>query len=214
MALSVTDDSPSSGYIAWTGLVITRNDTEYSVANDNSNKKYLWWDYDSPYVLQESDTLPTLNDDDGDRLVFLNIDGTHYITIQATKIRAEAINFTSWRQDDTSDTYKEKIIFQHGWGYKLGDDSDQMSESITFPIEFSNKPIVLAQISGVLSGSDPTEEDDLVTTVREAHAYANNPSTTGFTVIISKLSIDGSDPGVLDSTKRFGYKWIAIGTVS
>jgi microcystin-dependent protein len=84
MALVVTDNSPAAGSIAWTGLTITKNITDYNIDDGNSDKKYLWWDYDSPNTLQESDTQPTLEDDDGDRLVFLNISGTHSICIQAT----------------------------------------------------------------------------------------------------------------------------------
>jgi len=75
MALTVTDNSPSAGYISWSGLVITYKETDYNVNDGNSNKKYLWWDLDNPNELQESDTQPTMSDDDC--IVFINDNGTH-----------------------------------------------------------------------------------------------------------------------------------------
>ena len=210
MALVITNNSPSAGYVAWTGMVVTYKGVDHNINNDNSNKKYIWWDLDNPTDLQESDTLPTLTDDDS--IIIVNISGTHYLWKNRT-VRGEVINLTSWRQDDTSDSYKEKVIVQHGWGFKLGDSTNQMNEAVTFPIEFSNKPVVIAQAAGLLAGSDPTEEDDL-TNIGTFHARAYLPTTTGFTIDLSTVSRDGNSPGVFASTSRFGYKWIAIGTVA
>jgi hypothetical protein len=91
MAFSVTDDSPSAGYIAWVDLIITKDNVDYEIDDDNSDKKYLWWDFDSPNTLQESDTMPTLNDDDGDRLIFINEDGVHQIAMQPSSLNINAI---------------------------------------------------------------------------------------------------------------------------
>ena len=104
MALVVTDNSPGAGEIAWAGLIITKDTTPYAIDNGDSDKKYLWWDYDSPNQLQESDSQPALNDDDGDRLVFLNISGTHYICMQATlphgsQIKTGTLPLTALEED-------------------------------------------------------------------------------------------------------------------
>ena len=77
MAMVITDNSPSPGYVAWTGVVMTFKDINYSVTNGNSNKKFIWWDFTNPNAMQESDTLPTLTDDDC--VFLLNISGTHYL---------------------------------------------------------------------------------------------------------------------------------------
>ncbi len=74
MALIITDNSPSAGYIAWTGLVITYKSVNYNVNDGNSNKRYIWWDLDNPNDLQESDTMPTMTIDDC--IEFVNINGS------------------------------------------------------------------------------------------------------------------------------------------
>ena len=94
MAMVITDNSPGAGSIAWTGVTIEYKGTTYTIANGNSAMKFLWWDFDSPTALQESDTLPTLVDDDGDIIVFLNLSGTHYIVPTMTKIQASLITGT------------------------------------------------------------------------------------------------------------------------
>jgi hypothetical protein len=82
MALVVTNNSPSPGYVAWTGLTIERLGNTYNVSAGNSNKIYLWWDYSAPTILQESNTLPILADED--IIVFVNRSGVHYLIPQST----------------------------------------------------------------------------------------------------------------------------------
>lgn len=77
MALVITDNSPSAGYVAWAGMVITYKSVNHNINNGNSNKKYIWWDLDNPTDLQTSDTMPTMTDDDC--IVIVNIGGTHYL---------------------------------------------------------------------------------------------------------------------------------------
>jgi len=74
MALVITDNSPSAGYIAWAGLVITYKSVNYNVNDSNSNKRYIWWDLDNPNDLQESDTMPTMTKDDA--IIFINVNGS------------------------------------------------------------------------------------------------------------------------------------------
>ena len=89
MALIITNNSPSAGYIAWTGLVIELKGVQYNVNDDNSNYKFLWWDADNPNDLQESNTSPSLTKDDC--IVFFNSSGTAYFVPNATMLRGEQI---------------------------------------------------------------------------------------------------------------------------
>jgi len=74
MALVITDNSPSAGYIAWAGLVVTYKSVNYNVNDSNSNKRYIWWDLDNPNDLQESDIMPTMTKDDA--IIFINVNGS------------------------------------------------------------------------------------------------------------------------------------------
>lgn len=76
-----TDNSPSSGYIAWSDCNIVYKGTSYTIANGNTNKKYIWWDYDATpnTAFQTSDTKPTLSDDDV--MIAINNGGTHQLVI-------------------------------------------------------------------------------------------------------------------------------------
>ena len=38
-----TNNSPSSGYVAWTGVTIDYNGTTYSISANNTNAKYIYW---------------------------------------------------------------------------------------------------------------------------------------------------------------------------
>jgi microcystin-dependent protein len=87
MSMVITDNSPSAGYVAWTGVIMTLKSVDYTISNANSNKKYIWWDFTNPNVMQESDTLPTLADDDC--VFILNKSGTHYLIPNATIYRSE-----------------------------------------------------------------------------------------------------------------------------
>jgi len=80
----VYDNTPDYGYIAWYDLGIKYKGMTYDIADGYSNAKYIWWDYDYPYVLQASDTLPTLADDDC--LVFFNKNGTHLTVPKSTVV--------------------------------------------------------------------------------------------------------------------------------
>jgi hypothetical protein len=97
MAMVITDNSPSAGYVAWSGVVMTFKSVDYNVTNGNSNKKYIWWDFTNPNVFQESDTLPTLTDDDC--IYLLNLSGTHYLIPGATIYREELLSSSNGWMD-------------------------------------------------------------------------------------------------------------------
>lgn len=75
MSYSITDNSPSAGYIAWAGCRIVYKGVDYAIEDGNTASAYVWWDFDNPTVFQTTNTLPTLTDDDV--LVFFNKNGTH-----------------------------------------------------------------------------------------------------------------------------------------
>ncbi len=84
MAYQVLDNTPSLGYIAWSGVHIVYKGVDYAVADGNTNKKYVWWDYTYPTLFQTGDMLPALTDDDV--LVFFNKNGTHLTVPKATVV--------------------------------------------------------------------------------------------------------------------------------
>jgi len=79
----ITDNSPGAGFVAWSGMVINFKGSDYNITNGNSNKIFLWWDFTSPTVLEETDTLPTMTDDDS--IILLNVSGIHTLVPTATK---------------------------------------------------------------------------------------------------------------------------------
>jgi len=89
MALTITNNSPSAGYIAWSDLIITLKDVDYEVADGNSNSKILWWDADNPTSLQEADEIPEMTIDDC--IVFYNDEGTASFIPNATTYRGELL---------------------------------------------------------------------------------------------------------------------------
>jgi hypothetical protein len=83
---TVANNSPSAGSVAWTDINIVYKGQTYTLANGNTTKKYLWWDFDAVpnTVLQVSDTKPTLTIDDV--LVGINEGGTFTSTMTAGKL--------------------------------------------------------------------------------------------------------------------------------
>lgn len=75
-----TNNSPTSGYVAWTDCNVVYKGTKYSITNANSNKKYIYWTLaTTPTAFQSSDTKPTLTVDD--ILIAVNNGGTYQMVI-------------------------------------------------------------------------------------------------------------------------------------
>lgn len=76
MALpTITNNSPSAGYIKWTAFGIQYNGQSFSIPAGQTNNKFVWWLYNggvSPQLVA-GDTLPTLTADD--IVLFLNKNG-------------------------------------------------------------------------------------------------------------------------------------------
>ena len=81
---SWTDNSPSSGYIAWNNHKLYYNGVEYSITADNTNKKYIWWDKnDTPTTYHSSNTHPGSSLDDESFIIATNISGSHSLAWNA-----------------------------------------------------------------------------------------------------------------------------------
>jgi hypothetical protein len=74
MAYVIKHNNPSVGYISWQNLNMQYNGTSYPITDGNTNLTYTWWAINNPYVLQSSNTFPTLTA--ADALVLLNKNGT------------------------------------------------------------------------------------------------------------------------------------------
>ncbi|KYD09645.1 hypothetical protein [Saccharococcus caldoxylosilyticus] len=81
-----TNNSPQAGYVAWTDVNIVYKGVTYTITNGNTNKKYIWWDFDATdnTKLQASDTKPTLTVDDV--LIGINEGGTFHLTMAPGKM--------------------------------------------------------------------------------------------------------------------------------
>lgn len=74
MAYTLTNNSPSAGAIAWTGVHIVFDGLDYAVADGNTTNKYVYWAKATPTVLASSATYPSLGSEDC--IVFINKNGT------------------------------------------------------------------------------------------------------------------------------------------
>jgi hypothetical protein len=70
MAMKVTAQTPTTGYIAWTGVSISYKGATNVIADGNTNFTYVYWLFSSPTTFYGSNAYPTLGDDD--LLVFVN----------------------------------------------------------------------------------------------------------------------------------------------
>ena len=69
-----TDNSPSSGYIAWNAHQLYFGGVKYNISASNTNLKYVYWIYGSS-TYSKSATLPTLGDKDF--IIAVNNSGVH-----------------------------------------------------------------------------------------------------------------------------------------
>jgi hypothetical protein len=89
MAFTVSNNSPSAGYIAWSNLTIVYNGVTHSITNGNTNCIYAYWLYSNPTVLTVSNTFPTLTNDDC--IIFLNKNGVAVTVPTATVLDGDLI---------------------------------------------------------------------------------------------------------------------------
>ena len=128
--MQITNNSPSAGYIAWTGVTVKYRDISYTIADGNSNKLFLWWDFSFPTILQEADTMPTLEDTDS--IIFLNDGGTyHVVGIRSRQVHGDVILASTLPGTALEDTYVKTTTAQNVGGVKTFTD---------FPVLPSDNP--------------------------------------------------------------------------
>jgi len=112
-----TDNSPSSGSVAWSNVVLYYRGEAYVVADGNTDKRYVWWDFDYPTQFQTSDDVPDLAKDDV--IIGYNDNGTWRLMIyrpmvMADYIRAGVLQSTNWGASEGSLFDLEKGEFKLG----------------------------------------------------------------------------------------------------
>ncbi len=115
------------------------------------------------------------------------------------------------RQDRTTDVYSNNQVILTGWGFINGNGVNPiLSETVTFGVTFGTRPIVLIMTLGEATG-DPAHVGDFTPIGAEAGMplFRAGSITTGqFTATVVK-----DDSTTLESNRRLGYAWIAIGTL-
>ncbi|TYO95125.1 hypothetical protein [Desulfallas thermosapovorans] len=61
---SFTANSPSAGSVSWAGCHIVYKGQDHTIQDGNTDKKYIYWDNDTPTQFKTSDTQPELDADD------------------------------------------------------------------------------------------------------------------------------------------------------
>jgi hypothetical protein len=110
-------------------------------------------------------------------------------------------------QLDTTNSTQENVIMQAGWGWKIGDGTNSIAETVTFPTAITTVLTVIPGLLGTL-GSDPAAIGDLTSGLPGAIGWsvsADDIATTGFTVTMSR------NTGTFSAGTRYGYSWIAFG---
>lgn len=107
------------------------------------------------------------------------------------------------RQDDTSNSTKEDVLIQYGYGVMATGVASSKTEVITFPVAYTSVPIVVLQYGGDDTAGATTlgaggQED------QTAYGYATSVTTTTF---VARLTSTGNWAA---GTTAF-YHWVAIG---
>lgn len=113
------------------------------------------------------------------------------------------------RQNNTTNATVSTQRICHGWGFLTGaGTSDIASETVSFPIEFGDTPMVFMNSTGY-KASNPSDPGDVTGLSGQAGVacWAADPSTTGFTAAIGNVAGDN-----LTNGRRYVYQWMAIGT--
>lgn len=135
--------------------------------------------------------------------------------VTASKIATDAVTTSKLveaflkgrRQDNTTNSTVSGYTIQTGWGFVLGDGDDTATKAVTFPVAFTQAPLIVSTGLGTKSGSDPTSSSDFPT-LATINMNPSNVSLTGFTAVVNDTR------GIAQGTTiRMGFSWIAIGIV-
>jgi len=92
MAYTLSSQSPSFGYISWTGVQLVYGGTTYSPADGQTNKRYVWFDPTTPTILNVGDGLPDFaTDGSSGTLVFFNKSGVGISVLDGNAIHGSTV---------------------------------------------------------------------------------------------------------------------------
>ncbi|RLC87669.1 MAG: hypothetical protein DRJ03_05180 [Chloroflexi bacterium] len=163
-----TDNSPSSGSVAWSNVVLYYKGEAYAIADGDTDKRYIWWDADYPTQFQTADDVPDLTKDDV--IVGFNDNGTWRLMIyrpmvMADYIRAGVLQSSNWGTSEGS-------YFDLDSGtFKLGGSSDPKLSFYEDPVSgwtLKVRGSLIAESGSSIHGS--YIEDLTVTTAKIADA--------------------------------------------
>lgn len=110
------------------------------------------------------------------------------------------------RSNNGTTLYQTGAVTQSGWGFILGNNTANSGTYVTYPIPFTNKPVIVPTLLGYKDGSDPTDIDDF------AQWGAVFPNM-GTTAIGSAQVWVNATSGTIINTRRVGFSWIAVGSI-
>lgn len=108
----VYSNTPLPGKIRWENIKIKHNDKIYPVNNGSTELKYIYWDINNPYQLQETNIIPTQNGNT--ILVLINSEGNHII-LPNEKIIIGSVS------ESSSNLYKLEIYSTKGSVFSNGE---------------------------------------------------------------------------------------------
>jgi len=124
---------------------------------------------------------------------------------------SKLVKTTVLRQDDTTNTYQSgNSVILTGWGTMSPGASSHISETLTFGVTFSQRPIVIATYGGDVAGGSPSTYGSATSATARKLAYirAYEVTTTGF-----KLHLN-CDATTWTAGDIAFYQWIAIGEIA
>jgi len=129
--------------------------------------------------------------------------------IVLTPAASKLVKLAVYRQDITTNAYKNNTVILTGWGFILGDNAaNPLLKQITFGITFSVLPIIVGNYAGFKNNSDPADVGELIG-VPDLNTWGfYNHATDGVRFAIHRTA------GAWPNTYRVGYTWIAIGVLN
>ena len=109
------------------------------------------------------------------------------------------------RQDDTTNSTQENVLFQYGWGVVNGAVVASFNDVVTFPVSYTQRPVVTVTFGGDQIGGSATYGNGSASR-NNGFAEAVSITTTGFTARIA------SSPAANWAVGDFiYYQWFAMG---
>lgn len=108
-------------------------------------------------------------------------------------------------QADTTNSVRDSVLIQHGWGVKVPGAAGAGSETVTFPTAYDSAPIVIA-VGGGDNASGTLTYGAGTSAVKSFLVEANTVTATNF--LLAFFTSDGTS---WDANDSVFYQWIAIG---